>query len=110
MFFLDCFDQRDAGHLIQRVAQALNHGGLWLLSEFAIPDRGWQHWHARIWVGTMYLFFRATTQLKVQSLPSVSRPFAEAGLRPVAGEDRYAGLIISKLYVYAPGRRSKSNY
>jgi len=110
MFFLDCFSERDARRLIDSVAEALNPAGVWLHSEFAIPDGGWQRWHARIWIATMYLFFRAATGLKIRSLPPIGKLFSDTGLRPIAWEDARAGLIASEMYVFARNSRPKSNY
>jgi ubiquinone/menaquinone biosynthesis C-methylase UbiE len=41
-FFLDCFTEVQARRVIRRIARALAPGGIWLVSEFAIPEKGWR--------------------------------------------------------------------
>jgi len=110
MFFLDCFSERDSRRLIRKVAEAMKPGGVWLHSEFAIPDHGWRRWHAVIWIATMYLFFRAATGLKVRRLPPIRKLLAEAGLCPTARKDARAGLIVSEVYVFVRDETPQSNY
>ena len=110
MFFLDSFSELDADRLIRSVAGALSPEGVWLHSEFAIPDYGWEQWHARIWIATMYLFFRVATGLKVQSLPPIGKLLAAAGLHQIATKHSRAGLIISEVYVLSHYIKTHSNY
>jgi SAM-dependent methyltransferase len=98
LFFLDCFEERDARCLIRRLAASLGPEGVWLLSEFAIPDRGWRRWHAQLWVGTMYRFFGVATGLQTQALPPIERLMTEAGLRRTERQQTRAGLIISEVW------------
>lgn len=97
MFFLDCFAEKDARQLIPRIAATLKPGGLWLVSEFAIPPTGFPRLHAHIWIWAMYRFFRATTRLGARKLAPFDRLFADAGLvREVRQEER-AGLLYSEV-------------
>jgi ubiquinone/menaquinone biosynthesis C-methylase UbiE len=98
LFFLDCFGETEARLLIGRLAAALRAGGIWLVSDFSIPDYGWQHWHARLWVSAMYLFFRWTTGLEARALPPMAELLQQAGLHRIEQQDRRAGLIRSELW------------
>ncbi len=102
LFFLDCFPEHEARRLIRQIAGALRPEAVWLISEFAIPNRGWRKWHARIWIGAMYLFFRAAAGLTVRDLPPIGKLLAEAGMYAVERETARAGLMTSEVYVSAP--------
>jgi SAM-dependent methyltransferase len=97
-FFLDCFNEEDSGLLVERLASALKPGGLWLMSDFAVPERGWQRWHACVWVWTMYLFFRITTGLTTRWLPPIEDQLRNAGLTRIARKAERAGMIVSELW------------
>jgi len=97
LFFLDCFGEEEARQLIQRLERGLSPEGIWLVSEFAIPEKGWQRWHATLWVGTMYRFFRLTTGLRTKSLPPIERLLYEAGMRRIGLERTRAGLLVSEV-------------
>ena len=99
LFFLDCFTEPDARGVIDRVAAGLNPNGAWLVSDFAIPAKGWRRWHARMWIGTMYRFFRATTGLEARQLPPIERLLAEAGMRRVERGEERAGMMYSEVLV-----------
>jgi SAM-dependent methyltransferase len=97
-FFLDCFTEDDARALIRKLAGALVPGGIWLIGEFAVPSRGWRKFLARIWVRTMYLFFRLTTGLRVQNLPGIEAFMREAGMCREMQETKRAGLMTSQVW------------
>jgi spermidine synthase len=97
-FFLDCFGEDDSRRLIRLLADALTPDGIWLISEFAIPRRGWRRLHAQVWIHTMYGFFRVTTGLRVQALAPIATLMQEAGLERVALEQQRAGLIVSEIW------------
>jgi ubiquinone/menaquinone biosynthesis C-methylase UbiE len=97
-FFLDCFAEDEARKLIARLVQSLKSGGLWLMSDFAIPARGWRKWHATVWIWTMYRFFAIATGLRTTRLPPIEKLLAEAGLTLVECEDERAGMMVSELW------------
>jgi len=99
LFFLDCFTESDARPLIHRLAQALTPGGTWLISEFAIPARGWPRWHARAVVALMYRFFRIATGLRAKALPPIEKLVQEAGMTRIDVERERAGLVVSEVWV-----------
>lgn len=99
-FFLDCFGEEDARRLIQRMEQALAPSGIWLVSEFAIPETGWRRWHAEIWILIMYRFFRTTTGLDVGALPPINRLLIDSGMHRVGFEHERGGMIVSEVWMH----------
>jgi ubiquinone/menaquinone biosynthesis C-methylase UbiE len=95
MFVLDCFRADDVRALVAALAAGLKPGGLWLYVDFAMPARGWRHWHARLWVGFLYAFFRLTTGIDARALPPAEAGIEAAGLVPVAIRRDRAGLLSS---------------
>jgi len=97
-FFLDCFVEGDARQLIRRLKKTLMPDGIWLMSEFAIPDKGWRRLHAWIWIATMYRFFGIATGLSARSLPPIERLMHEAGMTRTDQEKARAGLMVSEVW------------
>lgn len=97
-FFLDCFDESEARGVIHRLTAAMTPGGLWLVSEFAIPDRGWRRWHATIWIWIMYQFFGMTTGLSARTLPPIEKLMTEAGMRRLEWNEDRSGLVRSEVW------------
>ncbi len=99
MFFLDCFTETDARLLIDRIAAALKPGGLWLVSEFAIPCAGWRRLHASVWIRVMYRFFRVATGLRAQQLPPIDHLLATAGMQRAERQETRAGMLYSEVLI-----------
>jgi cyclopropane fatty-acyl-phospholipid synthase-like methyltransferase len=97
-FFLDCFVEGDARQLIRRLKNTLTPDGIWLMSEFAIPDKGWRRLHAWIWIATMYRFFGIATGLRARALPPIERLMQEAGMTRTDREKARAGLMVSEVW------------
>jgi ubiquinone/menaquinone biosynthesis C-methylase UbiE len=57
-FFLDCFEGRDLANVIGVLSSAARPQARWLLSDFAVPDRGWRRQRARAIHAAMYAIFR----------------------------------------------------
>lgn len=102
-FFLDCFRDIEARYLISAAVDRMPPDALWLVTDFAIPPRGWRRWHAAIWIGIMYRFFRVATGLRNQSLPEIYRLLTEAGLSRLAVKPARAGLIQSEIWTKPAG-------
>jgi len=98
LFFLDCFNEADLYTVIQKVSGAIAPGALWLVSDFAIPESGWQHWHARLWIWAMYRFFSIATGLRTRKLPPIRAYLEDAGLQRLEWKDERAGLITSEVW------------
>jgi len=99
LFFLDCFNEGDLRRVINKIKNAIEDDGIWLVTDFAIPEAGWLRWHARLWIRTMYLFFGATTGLHVRSLPPIAKILQEAGLRRSEYSTERGGLIRSEVWI-----------
>jgi SAM-dependent methyltransferase len=98
LFVLDCFLDEDVRRLTAALAAGLRPGGLWLFADFAIPPRGWRRWHARVWVGALYAFFRLTTGLEARVLPDAEAAILAGGMARTAERRYRAGLLRSVLF------------
>lgn len=105
-FFLDCFTDEELAPLVAELASELSPEGVWVIAEFAIPPRGWRHFHARIWIWTMYRFFGITTGLRARRLPAIERLMREAGMTRVEQQSERAGLMVSEAWQGPPQGRS----
>jgi ubiquinone/menaquinone biosynthesis C-methylase UbiE len=105
LFFLDCFTPSDAHALIRSLVGALIPGGAWLIGEFAIPESGWRRLHARIWIWTMYRFFRLATCLQTTFLPPIEDLMRKAGMERIEYEKERAGLMISEVWIKPAWRK-----
>ena len=98
-YFLDCFSVTEARILIERIANALAPGGLWLVTDFAIPARGWRRWPAKFLIACMYRFFGLTTGLRVRTLPPVEHLLLGAGLSRLDAKHERGGFLSSELWI-----------
>jgi ubiquinone/menaquinone biosynthesis C-methylase UbiE len=107
-FFFDVFSAAELSPLIDRVAQSLRPGGVWLISEFDLPEAGVQRLLARFWICVMYLFFRCATGLRNQRLPDWRQALTAAGFRPQTQQSFANGFLASELWERVPkqGRAS----
>jgi len=73
-FFFDCFEMKEVGNIVAKLAQAAAPKAVWLLADFRIPDGGLAHAHAQAWLSVMYAFFRGVAGIAVHELVDPS-PF-----------------------------------
>jgi ubiquinone/menaquinone biosynthesis C-methylase UbiE len=97
-FFLDCFDQAELEHVIAKLARAATSEAVWLLADFSIPPRGIAKFHAQLWLGVMYRFFRATTGIIARELIDPSELLRTRGFRLLSRRTARFGLIKSELW------------
>lgn len=97
-FFLDCFDESDASRLIDRVAASARPRARWLIAEFRQPGRGWQALWARLWLRSLYLFFRVTTGLKTSRLVDHHPLLRKHRFRLERAGGAFFGLLVSELW------------
>jgi SAM-dependent methyltransferase len=102
LFFLDCFNVSSLRIIIAQIRAAMTADARWLVSDFAIPEGGWAHWHARILIWIMYQFFGLTTGLKVRKLPPIARLLKQSGLELLESSEERAGLIRSEVWQIPP--------
>lgn len=92
-FFLDCFDERDAAALVDRVSASATGDARWLVSEFR--DSGWL---ARTWIALLYAFFRITTGLTTNRLIDHHPLLRRGGFVLEKSESARGGMLVSELW------------
>ncbi len=97
-FFIDCFSEADARHLVSAVARAMTPDGVWIVSEFQLPQRRWARWHAQAWLAVMYRFFGWTTGLSVRRIPPYRDMLRQCGLVCLERKEWRWGLIAAERY------------
>jgi ubiquinone/menaquinone biosynthesis C-methylase UbiE len=95
-FFLDCFDEEELAELVMRVNAASSEGAVWVVSDFAIPQRPVARQAGWLVVGALYLVFGLLTGLKTRRLPDHGRVMREAGWRLDDRRILLEGLLISE--------------
>lgn len=97
-FFLDCLTTDEVRGLAAAVRSGLRPGTLWVVSEFAVPDRGFGRLAAGPLVWALYRAFGVLTGLRVRRLPDYRAAFEEAGLRLIGRREFLCGLLVSELW------------
>jgi hypothetical protein len=67
-FLLDCFSEETLSPLIGRLADAATAEAHWLIADFCHPRRGWRRFRARVFIATMYFFFRVAAGIEARRL------------------------------------------
>lgn len=98
-FFLDCFTEPALQSLLQGIGRSLASQATWIVSDFAIPDGGLRRLHARVWIWTMYRFFRITTGLRAHELPPIQHSLSQIGLRSGEIHQQRGGMIFSQVWM-----------
>jgi hypothetical protein len=98
-FFLDCLATNEVFELVRRLAPTLAPDALWVVSEFAIPNRQPAAFVSRLVVGALYRAFRLLTDLKTQTLPDYSAALRQAGFNLSNSKLYLSGLLVSELWV-----------
>ena len=98
-FFLDNFTQSTVDALIPAVATSVTVGGHWLYSDFATPNpaRPWV-WRNRIWLYTLYRFFRVCCGIEANMLANAKGAIHAAGMRPISEIRMLHGLLESAAF------------
>lgn len=97
-FFLDCFNEAELDFAITRLRGALEIGGRWLWSDFAIPESGFMKLWSRTVVALLYDFFRLATRISARRLIDPRPRFAQLKMTLVAQRILSKGLLASALY------------
>ncbi len=97
-FFFDCFSSNDAASLIARMDPAAAPDACWVISDFAVPDRGLASLFAPVLIRTLYYVFKVLTGLSVTRLPSYGGPLVRAGYSLRAVETALGGALRSELW------------
>jgi SAM-dependent methyltransferase len=107
-FFLDCLTSDEVAAIAERIAPALAHDALWLISEFAIPDTIFGRIVAAPIVWSLYLAFRVLTGLSVNSLPDHAEALKASGWKLNLEKEHLSGLLTSQLWQHASGQTAES--
>ena len=76
---LDCFDEETLAKIIPRLADAATPAADWLITDFAVPAKGWQRSRAKIVHSLMYGVFRRTTEVAAEAWVDPAPWLEEAG-------------------------------
>jgi SAM-dependent methyltransferase len=76
-FLLDCFTADHVADIVTKLSLAATTNTLWLLADFRIPSAGFNRLRARVWLATMYAFFRVAAGIEARQLVDPS-PFLRA--------------------------------
>jgi ubiquinone/menaquinone biosynthesis C-methylase UbiE len=104
-FFLDCLTQQQADELAMRVAQIVDPGAVWVISDFCIP-RGAMRLPARALVRGLYLAFRLLTHLSVTQLPDHAAALTRAGFVRLQRDESLAGILSAERWGFQ-GERTR---
>ncbi len=95
-FFLDCFSEPEIALLVSRLHKAVRDDAIWIVSDFAIPQRAPAKQVATLIVRGLYFAFSLLTGLTTRCLPDHGRVMREAGWRLEDRRMLLFGLLISE--------------
>lgn len=102
-FFLDCLTTDEVAALATKLRPCVTDHAQWVVSEFAIPDRGFVRLAALLVVASLYLAFGLLTGLKVRRLPSHRDALKQAGFFLASEHQWLGGLLVSELWTANQG-------
>ncbi len=105
-FFLDCFPLEPLQRIVAMVSLRASPGARWLISDFSVPDKGWQRIRARLILASLYAFFRLATHLPARRLVSPDLPLQQAGFVLEQRRRLSFGLLQSDVWVKGGASRS----
>lgn len=97
-FFLDCLTDEEVAALVERMLQHLTPGATWLVSEFAIPEKGWRRVLGRVLVGFLYFAFNKMTNLQVRQIPDYAKILIRYGFRRQRQVRFLGGLLVAEVW------------
>ena len=95
-FFLDCFTETELALLLSRVHGAVREDAIWIVSDFAIPQRAPAKHIANLIVCGLYLAFGLMTGLTTRRLPDYGRVMQQAGWLLEDRRQLLFGLLVSE--------------
>jgi len=96
-FFLDCLTSDELRLLVQRVKSLLAPCALWVVSDFRIP-KGVLRLPAWLFVGGLYLCFRALTGLRTTHLPNHAAVMTNAGFVRIDRRFLLGGVLTTEIW------------
>ena len=95
-FVLDCLSTSEVEGLALRIRPFLAPDGMWVISEFAIPEGRFGRCVARPLVRFLYWAFALMTGLRVSKLPDHNGALEGAGFQLVRQKSWLGGLLVSE--------------
>ncbi len=97
-FVLDCFPQKELNLIVRKLAAVATPGAYWLLADFCIPKTTFARTHAKIWLATLYWFFRTTAGIRAKRLVDPTPELQANGFVCLKRSEWRLGLIKSELW------------
>lgn len=98
-FFLDCFRRDELKVIIDKLVAAATPNATWLIADFTIPEGGKiTRTHAKIWLGAMYGFFRATAGIAADELVDTTPYLKAKGFELASRRISHAHMVKSELW------------
>lgn len=97
-FLFDCFTDAELLELVNKLRAAARADAVWVVSEFRVPETGWQRRAGKVLVWGLYVAFGWMTGLKVRRLPDYESALREAGLEKKREVLRLGGLLVSAIW------------
>ena len=97
-FFLDCLTLNEIDALADRLRDCLAPNALWLISDFAIPQRGWLRPVAQLVVRSLYFAFDCLTRLRIKKLPDYAGALEQRGFFQAQQKTFLGGLLTTELW------------
>ena len=97
-FFLDCLTQDEVAALVARLQPSMAPDAVWLISDFAVPARGWRRAAAHLLIRSLYFAFFLLTRLRVQHLPDHVCALEHAGFSRLRQKTFLDGLLFTELW------------
>lgn len=97
-FFLDCFPPDELAEVVAALADGAHASARWLVTDFAVPPRGWRRHRARAIHAAMYAFFRPVTRIRARRVTPPDDLLRAQGFTLAARRTAELGLIQSDLW------------
>jgi ubiquinone/menaquinone biosynthesis C-methylase UbiE len=97
-FFLDCLTDGEVTALIARLSPRMTRDAIWLVSDFAVPEKGWQRFGARMVIRSLYFAFFVLTGLQVCKMPNYAKAFDDNGFHVVEKAAYLGEMMIAEVW------------
>jgi ubiquinone/menaquinone biosynthesis C-methylase UbiE len=109
-FVLDCFEGERLRSVVTNIADVALPNCVWLLADFALPDRGWRRLYAKLWLASMYAFFRLTTGIRATTLTDPTRLLGREGFQITHHKRWRAGMVKSQVWSRVGGGKNDCSH
>lgn len=96
--FFDCFTSEQLQQVIFEIAKHASESAIWLVTDFAIPERGWPKWRAKAVLRAAYTFFQLTTRISAREICPPDPLLTKAGFNLQGRIEQDAGLLYSAMW------------